>query len=410
MPTYEYVRPHMYPQQLAAIFEPKDDSNKPARYSLIEASTKSGKTVGCMAWLLEQALIHGKENNNFWWVAPVTNQADIAFGRLCSGIPRSLTKINLTERRITLPNGAKLWFKGGDKPDSLYGEDVYAAVIDEASRLKEAAWHSVRSTLTATRGPVRIIGNVKGRKNWFYVLARRAKIGAPGMSYHKITADDAVGAGVLAKSEIDDARETLPPSVFRELYMAEASDNEGNPFGGSEIIELCHAPMSKREPVSFGIDLAKKRDFTAIIGLDEFGHVCVFHHFRKPWVETEKIAADIVGNVPTLMDSTGVGDPVLEHVQRDAVAGNVEGYNFSPLSKQRLMEGLALSIGKKEVHFPEGIISDELEQFEYQLYGTGRVRYAAPDGFYDDCVMALALAVQCRGLSANLRIWELLSA
>ena len=55
-----------------------------------------------------------------------------------------------------------LWFKGADKPDALYGEDVYAAVIDEASRCKEEAWHAVRSTLTATRGPIRIIGSGLG--------------------------------------------------------------------------------------------------------------------------------------------------------------------------------------------------------------------------------------------------------
>jgi hypothetical protein len=42
--------------------------------------------------------------------------------------------------------------KSGEKPDGLYGEDVFAAVIDEASRMREEAWHALRSTLTATRG------------------------------------------------------------------------------------------------------------------------------------------------------------------------------------------------------------------------------------------------------------------
>jgi hypothetical protein len=31
--------------------------------------------------------------------------------------------------------------------------------------MKEDAWTAIQSTLTATRGPVRIIGNVKGKKN-----------------------------------------------------------------------------------------------------------------------------------------------------------------------------------------------------------------------------------------------------
>ena len=34
----------------------------------------------------------------------------------------------------------------------------------EASRAREEAWHALRSTLTATRGKVRVIGNVKERQ------------------------------------------------------------------------------------------------------------------------------------------------------------------------------------------------------------------------------------------------------
>jgi hypothetical protein len=57
------------------------------------------------------------------------------------------------------------------------------------------------------------------------------------------------------------------------------------------------------------------------------------------------------------------------------------------------MEGLAVAIQRLEVTFPEGAISAELETFEYEYTRTG-VRYSAPEGMHDDCVMALALAVQ----------------
>jgi len=116
-----------------------------------------------------------------------------------------------------------VWFKGADHADALFGEDVYAAVIDEATRVKEEAWHAVRSTLTATEGPIRIIGNVKGRRNWAYHLARKAQGGAPNMAYAKMTCHDAVQAGFLTTEEVDDARHQLPDAVFRELYMAEPS-------------------------------------------------------------------------------------------------------------------------------------------------------------------------------------------
>src|SRR5437016_10773884 len=143
-----YTRPWMADYQTAAVFNP-------ARYAVVAASTKSGKTVACLVWLLEQAM-RGRGGQNFWWIAPVYRQAEIAYGRMKLGLPRGLFEANETQLRITLANGTLLWFKSAEKPDNLYGQDVYAAVVDEATRVREEAWHAVRTTLTATRGPVRI--------------------------------------------------------------------------------------------------------------------------------------------------------------------------------------------------------------------------------------------------------------
>jgi len=230
----KFRRPYLYDQQTQALYSD-------ARYSVVEASTKSGKTHGAIVWLFEQASVYGKPGRNYWWVAPVFAQAKIAYRRMKAAIPRHLRVTNETELTITLANGAIIWFKGSDRPDSLYGEDVYAAVIDEASRCREDAWHAVRSTLTATQGPVRIIGNVKGRGNWAYHIARRAQSGTPGYEYHKITAWDAVEAGILEREEIEDAKSTLPDRVFRELYLAEAADDEGRVycnFSAENVAEL----------------------------------------------------------------------------------------------------------------------------------------------------------------------------
>jgi hypothetical protein len=128
--------------------------NRP-RFSLTEASTKTGKTVGCIAWLFEQALL-GKRGQNYWWIAPVFGQAQIAFRRMKVAIPRDLYESTEVPPMITLMNGVVITFRSGEKPDGLYGEDVFAAVIDEASRMREEAWHALRSTLTATRGAARL--------------------------------------------------------------------------------------------------------------------------------------------------------------------------------------------------------------------------------------------------------------
>lgn len=387
MVAIPYVRPSLYPKQEQALFCPQ-------RWALVEASTKSGKTVGCIAWLLEQAFM-GQRGWNYWWVAPIAEQARIAFSRIKNGLtPGSFTSQESPTPKIMLLTGQVIWFKSADNPDSLYGEDVYAAVIDEASRSKPDAWHAVRSTLTATRGPCRIIGNVKGRKNWFYEFARRIEAGLePNGHFLRITAADAVAAGVLAQEEIDDARRNLPENVFRELYMAEPGDDAGNPFGLDHILACVSDGLAAGPVVAWGFDLAKYQDWFVGIGLNADGHVAGFVRWRGvPWRDSIRRVHKLVGeDTPALVDSTGVGDPVLEELQHEH--GNFSGYTFSPSSKQRLMEGLAVSIQSHETRYPDGQIRIELENFEYEVGRTG-VRYTAVEGHNDDCVCALALARQ----------------
>lgn len=390
---HTYVRPKLYAKQTAAFFEPKDVQGNPARYSWIEGSTKSGKTVSCMAWLFEQALFIGKPGREFWWVAPVSGQAEIAFNRMKRGIPAALIRSSISSKgdlSITLINGAVIRFKSGEKPDNLYGEDVWAAVLDEASRMRPDAFYAIRSTLTATRGPIRIIGNVKGRKNWFFLGCRKAEGGEPNHSYHKIIATDAVAAGVFPQEELDDARRALPDAVFRELYLCEPSDDGGNPFGLSHIRKNI-APLTTMAPIVNGIDLAKSIDWTVIHQLDENGYTCGHHRWQGPWETTFRNILLIAQRTQSVVDSTGVGDPIVERLQREG-GGNYEGYKFTAATKQMLMEGLAVAIQQGEVHYPDGVIVNELESFEYEYTRTG-VRYSAPEGQHDDCVMALALAV-----------------
>jgi hypothetical protein len=360
----EFERPFLYPKQFDALFDPR-------RYSITEASTKSGKTSAGIVWLIEQA-IQGQDGWNYWWVAPVKGQADIAFRRALRALPKDMANPHLTLKTITLINGAVMWFKSGDDPDNLYGEDVYAAVIDEASRLKEDAYYAVRSTLTATRGPIRLIGNVKGKKNFFYQMARKAQQGDPDMGYHKLVASDAVDAGVLEASEVDDARKHLPERVFRELYLAEASDDEGNPFG-IQAIARCVKTLSTKPARVWGWDLAKYVDWTVGIALDENGDTCDFERFQMPWDATMERIHGKTGSTPALVDSTGVGDPVLELLQKKP-GSKYEGYKFTSESKQKLMEGLAVSIQRQSIGYPDGPIRMELENFEYN-YSRAGVRY-----------------------------------
>ena len=378
----QYVRPQMYAEQSAAIFCAE-------RYGYIEASTKSGKTSGACVWLFEQAM-KGGPGDLYCWLAPSIVQSDIGFQNFKRGLPPQLTSASKQHPPvIPLPNGAAIEFRTGEDPDKIYGKRYVAAVVDEASRVREEAWYALRSTLTNTRGPVRMIGNVKGRVNWFYRGCRKAESGEPNSHYAKITWHEAVAAGVIQLEEIDDARRTLPEAIFRELYECEPSDDQGNPFG-ILAIRTCISPVSIAEPWIWGWDLAKKQDYSVGIALDRSGQVCRFERWQRPWQETIEAIRRLTAQKWAFVDSTGVGDPICEALQRQG-GTNFAGYQFTAPSKQQLMEGLAVAIQSRKIGYPDGPIVKELESFEYEYTRNG-VRYQAAQGSYDDCVCALALA------------------
>ena len=161
-----------------------------ARFTITEASTKSGKTFSHIWWLFEKSHQKGvKEGYNYWWIAPVYSQAKIAYNRMWRKVAATgHYTTNKSDLSITTPLGTIIQFKTAKDPDNLYGEDVYAAVFDEFTRSKEEAWFALRSTLTATKAPCKLIGNYKGNANWGHQLSKEAIEDPDNYAYFKINA------------------------------------------------------------------------------------------------------------------------------------------------------------------------------------------------------------------------------
>lgn len=379
--SIEIVRPKLTSYQKAILYSP-------ARFTVTKGATKIGKTFPHLFWLFERAHDEKKKGANYWWVAPVHSQAKIAFNRLRRVCVQLGYRINESELFIETGVDSRIWFKSADNPDNLYGEDVFAVVFDEFTRAKEQAWHAIRSTLTATHGVCKFIGNSKGRKNWGHKLWLRAKSGEQGYEAFKVTAYDAVAEGILTLEEIEQAKRDLPDLAFRELYLAEDLEDQANPFGIS-FIQSAIKPISSLPPVAFGADLAKSVDWTVVVGIDDHGDVCYFNRWQSDWKQTKERLTKVIGYTKAAIDSTGVGDPIVEDIQKDCP--NVESFKFTSTSKQQIMEGLASALQKGYISVLDGMMKDEMESFEYIYTRTG-VRYSAPEGMHDDIVCALALA------------------
>ena len=192
------------------------------------------------------------------------------------------------------------------------------------------------------------------------------------------------------------ARRSMPHSVFRQLYYCEPSDDGANPFGIDAIrncAELCNGQLTGAPVRVWGLDIARKRDHTVLIGLDANRKVAQFHRWHGlPYSRIVEQIKGIVGpqsKACIFYDATGVGDPVGEQLEKEKVW--VEPFIFSSASKQGLMEGLAMALQQGRTSVIDGVHRSELEGFEYEMRGN-RIVYEAPSSMNDDAVCAHALA------------------
>lgn len=367
------------------------------RYSIVEASTKAGKTFACIIWQISMVFSLIGEH---WWIAPTTDVSRIAYKRAKKMLAQAKVKVTLNDTRqeITFLNGSLWRFRGSENEDSLYGEDVYSVVIDEASRCKPHTWAAARSLVTSTGGKIRAIGNVRGKRNWFYRLARKANA-AMRMAqrdrrksifrYTKLTAYDAVKGGVLPASEIEDARQTLPEDIFKALFLAIANDDGLNPFGPEFLEQAKQAVLSSRPTIAYGVDVAKKRDWLVIVGLDDEGQITQLHREKfLSYPQIEELIVRTCGHTPTYVDQSGVGEAVFDYCVRRM--DNLYGFVFTKSSKLDLYDDLARQVQHGRIGVLDGLMMSEFEAMEI-AWDEGRKHYESTAD-HDDTVSATALA------------------
>ncbi len=168
---------------------------------------------------------------------------------------------------------------------------------------------------------------------------------------------------------------------------------------GAAFCLVCRRPLRAREYLTTW-DLARKRDWTVGITLDVSespAQLVAFERFhRVPWPEVARRIEARSEAYPgrTLVDSTGVGDPVMEFLKCP-----VEGILFSPKSKTNMIQALVMALERGEIRGPSNTGVERLWQELYAYRWND-------ENLVQDCVMALAMAAD--GIqSGTPRIWSL---
>lgn len=376
------------------------------RFKTINAGRRFGKTLLGAYLVAERLLI---PDSRIWIVAPTYPLTEKIWREVYSWFTTTSLAVDITKKvttakgswRIETHNGSMVECKSADDPTGLIGEELDLLVIDEASRIKPIAWsEALRPTLTSRKGACVMISTPKG-KNFFHQEFMKGK--GVDETYRSWVAPS-ISNPHFPKEEWDLLKKQLGEDSpqFRQEFMAEFLDDMGAVFRN---IKAC-IKGDFQEPVAgvryvMGVDLAKSHDYTVcfvmredtrhVVHMDRFNNISYDMQIPRI-VELSKR----YNKAKILLDSTGVGDPVFDIMKTSGA--HVEPFKFTNTSKEALVRGLMIALENEEISYPQiDTLIAELEVFEYTIGSTGVFRYNAPEGFHDDCVMALALAVKACG-------------
>ena len=366
-----------------------------SRDIVICAGRRFGKSAICAYLALLELL---EDNRKIWIVSPTYDLSQKVFDYLVKWFlrvaPSQAGNISIRPNpKIKTARGSTIECKSAENPTGLLGEEVNLLIVDEASRIPKRVWETYLFPVTASREGRSLFISTPHGKNWFYEKFNLEK--QNGGSFHFESKDNPT----FPIGEWHRAIQMLPEAVFNQEYRALFLDDASQVFRGvrNQIdANALKGPILGHRYV-MGVDLARYNDFTVLVVLDTFTHrVSALDRFRDvAWaVQRQRIEtlAKKYSNALIYVDSTGAGDPIAEELRRMGL--NVEDYKFSNASKERLIEKLSLYFEQRAVFVPpDETLLDELESFGLSITESGNIRYEAPSGGHDDCVIALALAV-----------------
>jgi Terminase large subunit, T4likevirus-type, N-terminal len=402
-----------------------------ARVIVCVLGRKAGKTTA-----VERIIVFALERRvRVGWYAHVDKAARIAWDFARAVLPPALVvSRNEAEHTFTLANGSTFTFGSMKEPDNNRGGNFDLVVCDEGAQISAYARDMVVGPLVAEGKPGVIVvfttpKGKRGRGGWVYRDFMKAKGGSPGYFQIKGRTEDNPLRSVKAWAAW--ARKNLPEATVKQEIDADFLEGGGGVVdfrrisinGGDEehpvTLPFHEDPVvgangtTRREACVVGLDPAQTRDYFGCAAIEVESHrlrgMIRFHGYD--WPRQVQMAAEFWKRyagppghrIPARLDTTGIGSPVGTLLQQHGV--RFVGVNFSKKPEHRderfdvdnktlIVQALQVATEQDLWSAPwiEELIT-EGDAFEMELLSSGHVRYAAAEGFKDDLVIAVGLAI-----------------
>lgn len=304
------------------------------------------------------------------------------------------------DHRLEFVTGGLLEFWSLDNPDVARGRKYRRVVVDEAAMIPALvdAWNYVlRPTLVDYSGDAWFLSTPKGL-NGFWQMWQWGQ--DPAMAEWRSWQMPTAINPAIPVSEIEAMRLTMPAQVFAQEILADFIEDGSGVF--RRVREAATAPRQterqRDRQYGFGVDFGKHQDFTVIsvIDLKERAQVYMDRFNQIDYhVQVSRLTALCERFDPTIIvaERNSMGEPLIEQLQRQGLP--IYPFLTTNASKTDAIDALALAFEREQIKIlNDQTLIGELQAYTMERLPSGLLRYSAPDGLHDDCVMSLALAWQ----------------
>jgi phage terminase large subunit-like protein len=285
-----------------------------------------------------------------------------------------------------------------DQPDVARGRKYDLIVVDEAAMIRhlEEAWNAVlRPTLVDTRGGAWFLSTPKGLNFFKHLYDRGADPGFPDWAAWQMPT---LSNPYIPPEEVEDSRKTLPERTFAQEFEAVFLESEGQVF--RKVLEAATATPQQSalegHRYCVGVDWGRAHDFSCfvvvdcttreVVALDRSNQVDYQIQLGRLQALAARFRPDAI-----YAEQNAMGEPLVEQLQRMSLP--VYPFQTTNASKMAVIDGLALGLERGELRLlHDEVLLNELLAFQAERLPSGLIRYTAPEGLHDDCVIGLALA------------------
>lgn len=382
--TVRLSRPH--PAQQQVIREAR-------RFNVVCCGRRWGKTTLGIDRIIGPAL----EGYSVGWFSPTYKYLIEAWRAIRRILLPVSVRVSEQEHRIELRTGGVLEMWSLDNPDAGRSRAYRRVVVDEAALVRnlDVAWQeAIRPSLSDYAGDAWFMSTPKGM-GFFYELWQRGQSDAhpDWASWQMPTSTNLY----IPAQEIEAARAELPELVFAQEYLAQFIPDNAGVF--RRVREAATAePQEYPLPghvYLVSVDWGKHEDFTVIAVWDvTLGHLVYLDRFNQVdyALQLSRLRAVCERFRPLALvpERNSMGEPLIELVARSPWAPpQIVPFTTTNASKALAVEAFALALEQGRVKIlPDPVLIAELQAYQAERLPSGMLRYRAPEGMHDDCVMA----------------------